>query len=237
MLSLSLSLAVILILIFCAWQGFKKGLILTICSLVAVLVAANAGGRVATRFAGEASDKLLPVLNWLPEAKIDEAILEVIEEYGPIDDDSDAIEAVCVRSYDKIGITGSFQKILVEKAIGDINIEKDLKTSIADNFLYAMAYLILCIFGFLVVYILLSLLYHFVAALIQLPSLGLVDKIGGAILGLTFGLIMMCACGWAMRFIGIFLPADMFTQSSVVSAFMNLKWLDGFLNLNLALLT
>lgn len=229
MIHMALNIAVLLMIAFCVWQGYRKGLILTVCGVVIVFIAAYTAGQVAANYAGSASESLAPVLDWLPDAKIEEAIDEV--GLGRVESITDmtALREIADVAFEKIGITGAFRDILSAKTMNGLNSETNIRQSIESQFLYGIAYLILCVFTFLIVFILLTLLIHFLSAVFKLPVLGLIDKIGGSALGLVNGLLLLCFLGWILQFIGVFLPSDMIV-SGLLRGFMNLKWLNGFLN-------
>lgn len=227
----ALNLAVLLVLAFCVWQGYRKGLILSVCSVVIVFISAYAAGQIASHYAESAVDSLAPVLNWLPDVKIDEAIDEVARGLGPVAEIADkaVLREIADTAFDKIGITGAYRDILSAKAMASLNTETTIRQAIETQFLYGISYLILCVFSFLILFIVLTLLMHFLSALFKLPVLGLVDKIGGCALGLAAGVLILCFVGWIMQFIGVFLPPDLIL-SGLLRNFMNLKLLDGLLN-------
>lgn len=231
MMSVALNLAVLLALAFCVWQGYRKGLILSVCSVVILFVSAYAAGKIAEQYADKATEIVAPILDWLPDVKIDEAIDEVAKGLGPAGniDDPGVIVQIVEVAFEKIGITGVFKDILTTKAAESIKGDITLRQSISNHFLYGVSYLFLCVFAFLICFILLTLLMHFISAVFKLPVLGLIDKIGGAVLGFVSGLLMLCFFGWILQFIGIFLPADMF-DVGLLRGFMSLKWLNGLLN-------
>ncbi|MDR1735567.1 MAG: hypothetical protein LBR85_01680 [Oscillospiraceae bacterium] len=230
--SVALNLAVLLILAFCVWQGYKKGLIMSICSIVIVFISAYAAGQIARQYAGDATEIMAPVLDWLPDIKIDEAVDEVAGGLGPISQitDETVLGDIADVAFEKIGITGAFKEILTEKALGELSGDVTIRQAIADNFLYGVSYLLLCVFAFIVTLILLTLLIHFISAMFKLPDFKLVDKIGGGVLGLVFGMFVLVFFGWALQFIGVFLPAESFTGSGLLRGFMNMGWLNGLLN-------
>jgi uncharacterized membrane protein required for colicin V production len=231
--SLAVNLAVLLVLGFSAWQGYRKGLILSVCSVVIVFISAFAGGRIAVAYAEKASVSVAPVLNWLPDEKIEEASAEITKGVGHLSTitDQSTLRDITVLSFEKIGITGPIVEKLTERVFNEMKVpEHGIRESIANTFLYSVCYLILCIFGFLVVFIVLTLLVNFIAAVFRFPvfnhiAVRLVDKIGGGLLGFFFGVLIMCVVGWAMHFIGVFLPADIFESSALLAYFMNAKLL------------
>lgn len=231
MIHVALNLAVLLILAFCVWQGYRKGLVLSVCSVVILFVSAYAAGKIAAQYADKATEVVAPLLDWLPDVKIDEAISEVTKGLGPSEsiDDPSVIREIINVAFQKIGITGTFGDILTTKAAQSIKGDVTARQSIANHFLYGVSYLLLCVFAFLVCFILLTLLMHFISAVFKLPVLGLIDKIGGCALGFVNGLLFLCFLGWILQFIGVFLPTETFT-SGLLRGFMNLKWLNGLLN-------
>ncbi|MCL2031500.1 MAG: CvpA family protein [Oscillospiraceae bacterium] len=228
---MALNLAVLLVLAFCVWQGYRKGLILSVCSVVIVIISAYASGQIASHYAESAAARLAPVLNWLPDKQISEAIDEVARGMGPIGEITDkaVLREIADIAFDKIGIIGAYGDILSGKTMASLTSGITIRQAIETQFLYGIAHLILCIFSFLVIFIVLTLLMHFLGALFKLPVLGLADKIGGSLLGLVTGVLILCVVGWIMQFIGVFLPPEL-ALSGLLRYFMELELLNGLLN-------
>jgi uncharacterized membrane protein required for colicin V production len=237
MAAFAVSLAVLLVLGFSTWQGYRKGLILTVCGVLVIIISAFAGGRIAAAYADKAASSVAPVRSWLPDDKIEEAAAEVLKGASQLSQvtDTKTLREVARLSFEKIGITGPIIDNLVEKALDGLKSDElGIRESISYTFLYSVSYLVLCVFGFLVVFVVLTLLVNFIAAVFKFPVFNLlvvklVDKIGGALLGLLFGVLIMCVVGWAMHFVGVFLPPDIFEASGLLKYFMNAKLLTGLL--------
>ncbi len=228
----TIDLIILAIIGFCTWQGYRKGLILSVCSVLIVIIASWGAGSIAASFADEAAEAVAPVLSWMPDVQIDEAIKEVTNSYSSDITDTDIIAKISTSAFGKIGMNKAITEALTEKVLTMIkNTEADVRESIANVFLYAVAYFLLLLFSFIVLFAALSLLAHFLSSIFKLPVLNLIDKFGGIAVGLIFGLLIMAVVGWSCRFAGIFVSTTFIEKSGLLKFFMNFNILSGMLNI------
>ncbi len=205
---LVLDLLVLMVLGFCVWQGYRKGLILTVAGLLILVIAVWGGAKVADRFADSVVEKVNPILNWVS----DEATEQAIREHGRDGNTKNekTIKEIAVDAFASLGVVDQETDTLAERVITTMKTTGlSLRESIANTFIRTVCWVILFIFGFAIVTLLLTLLAHFISMLFNLPGLKLVDTVGGMVSGLIYGLIILFAIGWIMRFLGILIPKDL----------------------------
>ncbi|MDR0292777.1 MAG: CvpA family protein [Oscillospiraceae bacterium] len=224
-----IDLLLIAAMAFCVWQGFRKGLFLTVAGVVVIFIAAYFAGKAAAAYAGPVSEKLAPIMSWLAE----DAIYEATRGRGRINEMTDAkeIAEVARRTFETMGVSGVEIDAMIDKVLLSLaETEQTVQETISVTVLYVAAYALLCLFAFILFLVGLTLLIHFLAAVFKLPGLHLVDKIGGAAAGALYGVLILCAVGWAVRYLGIVAGPELVENTTVLKLFVNHNMLAGMLS-------
>jgi uncharacterized membrane protein required for colicin V production len=214
-------------LAFCVWQGFRKGLILTVAGVLIIFLSAFLAGKAAAAYAQPVSERLYPIMSWVAEDAIDEAT----RGSGRVDEMTDAkeIAEVAQKTFETLGISGLEIDAMVSRVLESLaTTEQTVRTTISMTVLYVAAYALICLFAFILFMVGLTLLIHFLAAVFKMPVLNLVDKIGGTAAGLMYGLLILSAVGWAVRYLGIIASPELVEDTTILKFFVNnnmLAWL------------
>ena len=243
MIPVALSLLALIILAFCTWQGYRKGLILTAAGVVTIFIAAWAGGMIASHYSEPFSKTLAPIFSgWVTDTETDNAIDEMeknggkpFEEYNlNVNSDREALAKTAGDALEKMGFgllskTNLLEKVIAETELSVENSDQDItqafKIAVSDVFLRALASMILSVFGFIVVLLLLTLLAQIVSSIFKVPGLNLIDKIGGPIAGFLYGVLILNVIGWALRYAGFLIPVKDTGLISLFYKFNILTWL------------
>ncbi|MDR0325052.1 MAG: hypothetical protein LBI19_03025 [Oscillospiraceae bacterium] len=224
-----LDLLLIAALAFCVWQGLRKGLILTVAGVLVIFISAFLAGRVADAYAQPVSEKLYPIMSWLADDAIDEAS----RGKGRVNEMTDRkeIAEVAQRTFESLGISGLEIDAMVDRVLAAlIGAEQTVHETIGQTVLYMAAYALLCLFAFILFMVGFTLLIHFLAAVFKLPVLNLIDKVGGAAAGAFYGILILCAVGWAVRYLGIIAGPELVEDTTILKLFVNHNMLAGLLS-------
>ena len=230
MTSVLIDLLLVGVVAFCVWQGFRKGLILSVCGILIIFIAAFLAGKVAESYARPVSEQLVPIMSWIADDAIDEAA----KGKGRVNEitDKETIAEIARDAYKSLGISSTEVNKMAEKALSTLETsELTVRESIARTLLFGVAYALLCILGFLIFMLGLTLLMHFLAAIFKLPVLNLVDTIGGTAVGLFYGILILCAVGWGARFLGIVISPEILDKTVILKLFVNHNMLAGMFDL------
>lgn len=214
-------IVIVAVLAFFAWRGAKKGLILTLCGLVAIFVAFFGARFVSARFYDPISNIIEPaiyqsILGVEPEdaGAIEEStvtlpdLLDAIHSAGLYEGFSsfldDAVQNDTVRQ--TAGLTAA-------QVLADY-----LSKLIAKTALFVLTFLVILLVWFLVAHVL-DLAFH-------LPILSTLNTAGGLILGLIKAVIIIVVLVWVGQLAG-WIPAE---PASPVLYLFTLRGLGEFLN-------
>ena len=229
---------ILVFLIVCMVRGAKRGLILALCSLLAVFVA-FAGASVAAK-------ELSPHLSGALQPRIESAILSRLEgDYEAVSDpdqspaptapqvtDPDAAipeetqEGGSLDSVlDAIRGLGIYEGVVerIQAAVDDgfhqaaAQVAEAASAELADS----IAYLVVFVAAFVVILLLWLLLSRALDLVARLPVLHTLNGLGGALLGLLKGVILLFVIVWVLQFFGGIFPETMVRQTVLLNFFLN----------------
>ena len=192
--SVLLDIVLILLLVLTVVQGFRRGFILTLCSLLAVFIALAGGWYLAAHYAQPVQEFLEP---------------KIIEHMMP-----DRPEEAADRSGEASSLAESVQE-QVENAAQSAQTAFMVQQAKAIAALAAKVLLFLAGFiGVLVIWLVLCRALDLVA---RLPGLHFLNKAMGAVLGLVKGLILLMVLRWLLCDALHVIPAEIAEESYVLS--------------------
>lgn len=212
--------AIVLILLFFLWRGASKGFVLSLCGLVAVIVALvgasflagvlapRVGAALEPRFAAAIEEQLNAAIQsgaagegaLAPEDVPLSGVLDVLRDMGLYEDLVESIDQAVSQ-----GLTGAAASAAAAVA-----------AAIAQSAAYAILFLIF----FLLVLIAWTILSHALDLVSKLPGLNALNKLGGAAFGFLKGCIFLFVAAWLLRFSGSLIPEEAVQQTTLLRFFM-----------------
>ncbi|MCL2084289.1 MAG: CvpA family protein [Oscillospiraceae bacterium] len=221
MLTFLIDLAVILILLFFIWSGYRKGLILSAATLVIFFVSVMIGGSIATQYTESAAGFFDDLLGWVA----DEATENAIAQHGVPRNNTitDAqISRVANTALAELGVypkaTEYLSGVVVETYRRNAG---TLYETVSQVLVRAVTWVALFVAGFLISNLLLSLIANFISAMFKLPVLRFLDTVGGVAMGFVLGLLMLFVIGMAIRYAGIVIPDELLEDTRFLSMFID----------------
>lgn len=200
--SLLLDLVLLGLLVFSFVMGVRRGFLLSLCSLLAVLVALLGGWYLAAHWSQPLEERLEPViLETLTQREAEE------ETTSPLPD--------------------NLPQALQDQAAQTAQDWKNATLAQAAAFLAgAAAKVILFLAGFFVVLLLWNLLFHALNLVAKLPGLHGLNKFFGGALGLVKGLLLLMLARWVLCDLLGWIPADVARDSILLSLLPSLDLFD-----------
>lgn len=200
--SLLLDLVLLGLLVFSFVMGVRRGFLLSLCSLLAVLVALLGGWYLAAHWSQPLEERLEPViLETLTQREAEE------ETTSPLPD--------------------NLPQALQDQAAQTAQDWKNATLAQAAAFLAgAAAKVILFLAGFFVVLLLWNLLFHALNLVAKLPGLHGLNKFFGGALGLVKGLLLLMLARWLLCDLLGWIPADVARDSILLSLLPSLDLFD-----------
>jgi uncharacterized membrane protein required for colicin V production len=206
--TLFIDLAILGTIVFCAWRGFKSGLIRGVFGVISLVVSLLLANVAANTYSDEAKGMLMPFVSGIIESTITEMIEDGLEyqylAHDHILDDVDFGAAYTVLR--QIGLSEAAAVSIAEQALEiDVTggVEVFLSDLIADKLSSALSYVAVFGIAFLLVAIAFAVVGNLVGIVFALPGLKLVDMIAGAALGLFKGVIIVYTIAVIIRYFGL----------------------------------
>ena len=189
---IDLILAAILVLFI--WLGSRKGFILTLCSLVAVIVALVGANLISDAMAPKVADAIQPRLERSIQESLEQKALEVSAQDGL------GAAEVLAALREKGGLyewaADSLEEALKSAPVGDAIAHQAAAaaTAVAEQLargvLFSVAFLVILVAWFF--------LSHALDLVAKLPGLSTLNQTLGGILGLVKGLLILWLLSWIL---------------------------------------
>lgn len=219
---LILDLAVLLVLLLFAALGARRGLILSLCGLAALLVAVLGASFTARTLSPMVADALEPQFAAAIEEQLNESIRQQAEagEAAVLSPDDVPLEGVL----DALREMGFYETLIntVDRAVesGMTAVAASAAAAVAAAIAQSAAYLILFLLGFFLILLAWRLLSRALDLVARLPGLHFLNKTGGALFGLVQGCIILFVAAWLLQFFGQMLPRELVEQTVLLKFFM-----------------
>lgn len=239
---LLLDLAVLAILALCAWRGASKGLVLTLCSLLAVIVAFVGANLISNQFSEPVSEFIQPYVSGYVETilenSLDQLGLDSVSDSAPgatpsfqIPSDDAAelpidpqvtLNELLTALQDSKLFAGLIESVSQAVDAGSLAVTTSAVAAVAGYLSFQLARAGLFLLSFILILVLWWLVSHMLDLAFKLPVLRTFNKAGGMLLGLVKGALMLLVVCWAVRFFDL-IPADLAQQTHLLSFFMNFQ--------------
>lgn len=232
-------LAFILLLV---WRGAKRGLILTLCSLLAVVIAFLGADAVSTVVSPLVAERITPVIESALTARVDESLPSFdfgADDLGDANGDAantDAADSNVPDSADvsvtedTLALLGdSMTARLIQLVSDELGLFADnarltlteflssISVSIALRIASAAVFLV-C---FVVILLVWAIIAHALDLVARLPGLHFLNKTGGAIFGGLKAVVVLFVLAWVFRNFWHVIPEDAAKSAPILRFFMN----------------
>lgn len=214
-------LIIIAVFIVFAAIGAHRGLVLSLCGLLAVLVAFVGASLAARTLSPTVADFLEPRF----AAAIEEQLNEQIQNSQPgvenLTPDSLPLQDVL----DVLRDMGFYETLInsIDKAVenGMTQVAASAAAQVAAAIAQSAAYLILFLVAFALILLAWKLISHALDLVARLPGLHFLNKTLGALFGLVQACIILFIAAWLLQFFGWVLPREAVEQTYLLKFFMS----------------
>lgn len=235
--TLAIDLAVIAVIAFCAWRGYKNGLIRGVFGVVSLIVSLFVANIVADAYSQEFTDMLYPFVSGIVESTLTDMRDEGIE-YDPNAHEHDNDSEEFGTAYTVLRMIGLSESAAVRVAELALVIDSEenedgeeeviiedtprvfLPEMIANRLSDVLAYVAVFAVAFILLAIIFAVAGNLISFVFSLPGLKLIDIIAGSALGLFKGFILVYALTAVIRYYGLLLP-ETIEATSVLNYFVN----------------
>lgn len=234
-----IDLLLVLIIIICAWSGYKKGMIMGIGGVLAIIISLYGANLLSNTFSYEVIPALRPFASGYMAKLITEEVnvdLGITGTGLSVDDylavyPSDTHE-FCYRSFKAIGLADGTADSMAAMAMEYAEEQStDIKTAVTEVLCREVAYAAGFILFFLILIILLTIIGNLPNLSFKIPNMDLLNDISGAALGVITGAMFCIVLVWALKFTGLFISQDTIDETLLASWFMKHNFLSNYVGL------
>ena len=213
---------VLAVLLIFACIGARRGLILSLCGLLAFVVAFLGASFAARTLSPAVADALEPKFAAAIEEQLNASIQQQVAEGGSAALTPDDVPLDGVLN--ALREMGFYETLIntVDRAVesGMTATAASAAAAVAAAIAQSAAYLILFLLGFFLILLAWRLLSRALDLVARLPGLHFLNKTGGALFGLVQGCIILFVAAWLLQFFGQMLPRELVEQTVLLKFFM-----------------
>lgn len=219
-------LVILAILVLFALWGMHRGLILSLCSLLAVLVAFVGATLISNLWAPSVAGWIQPTVSPSVTAAVRSALPEEVADAElPLKD--------LLILLDEADLPMGLSKFLPDLqedgalVLTTDSLTESLSSVLSEKLANTIAQIGLFLLSFVLILILWHLLGRTLDFVARLPGLHLLNKAGGFVFGAFRGALLLFVCAWVIRWLwsGL-IPADAVEQTKLLHFFMTVNPLD-----------
>lgn len=227
---LILTLLFLGIILFCAWTGYKKGMIMGVGSLLIFVVSVYFANLLSTTFSGEVIDALRPFASGYVETEI---VDKVVRPALGIDMTNLSVTDFMAMNpgkeqqfsqliFENMGIyEPTAEQMANESILYAQQFGWGIEDSAVEILCIRVAYAAGFILSFVMVIIILTAIGNIPNLSFKIPGFDTLNDISGAILGLAQGFCLCLFIAWGLKFTGILISQDILADTGLVSWFMS----------------
>jgi len=222
-----IDLSLIAIVLFCAWRGYKGGLIRGVFGVVALVASLLFANVAASAYSDEFTGVLTPFVGGVVESALSEMVEDHPEfdpqlfnprEFDPDDFDPDDLDLsdfdlddLVFEDYDferaftalrEIGLPEA-AAISIAGAAMEVEHDRFIADVIADKLSSTLSYIAIFAISFILLAIIFAVIGNLVGVAFSLPGLKLLDVIAGGVLGFVKGMLIILTLGVVVRYFGL----------------------------------
>ena len=242
-----INILLVAILIICAWQGYKKGIILGIIDVLVIILSLYGAQLLSDTFSYEVIPVLKPFVSGYMEAKVEEnTYLAFGYEADPLTGRFDTPysatdllvsqpemrQTVIANTYKGLGFYDAMTETLTDRTM---EYAQDNNASIASSVVTISCQTVTWYGGFLLAFII---LFAVLSVIVNLPNLsfkipyvGIVNDIGGVLIGLFVGALFCSVVVWVCQFAGLVLPEQTLRATGLAAFFLDKNMLANYITL------
>ena len=208
-----IDIVLLLILIGCAWKGYRNGLIPGIFMLLALFASLYGAKLVAETY----SEEFISILEPFASGMTDRAMRELEDEDVLKGND---VYAASKAILGEIGFMGSAAENIAAELDKEVNETGHvLRAAMVKRLCIDVAYTLTLVIAFVLLAIAFAVIGNLISLSFHIPGLEVINGVLGAIFGLGEGAVFAFFIAWLLRFGGMLLKAE------VVEETILLKWL------------
>lgn len=241
--NLLIDIALVLIVVYTTWRGFRNGFIRGIFGILAIIIAIYGANLIAKAYSDNFTGMLEPFVSGIidkaytdvmnngePEALGEEQTTDGAEssggagmESGSKDEKPKSVYDTSYETLRKIGISEGAAKQIAGKVAAKIEaVGQQMSADLTGVLCSALAYIAVFAVAFILIAIIFAVIGNIINLAFSIPGLESVDRIIGLVLGLLKGLLLVFTLALVIRYLGLLAP-ETIGKTTVLKYILNVN--------------
>lgn len=228
-----IDLVLLAIVIVCIWAGYKKGLIMGIGGMVAIIVSLYVACLLSAAYSSDIVPVLRPFASGYAERQMSTSVRE---ELGLADTElslEDILEqdpalrhAFCDACFRSVGIyPDAAEQMATEAEAYALEQGVPVQEAVVEVLCARAAYVAGVVLLFLVLLIALLAIGNIPNLSFRIPNMDILNDAGGAVMGLVTGITYCVLLCWALRFLGLLIGPDTLESTLLGKLFISIDFI------------
>ena len=242
-----INLVLVAILVICAWQGYKKGIILGMIEVLVIILSLYGAQLLSDTYSYEVIPVLKPFVSGYIESQVEEnTYLAFGYEADPLTGDFDSPysatdllisqpdmrEQVITDTYKGLGIYDSMTQSLTARTLeysqeNNASVTSSVVSVTCQSVTWYGAFLL----AFIILFAIMTVIVNLPNLSFKIPYVGIVNDIGGVLVGLFVGALFCSVVVWVFQFTGLVLPEQTLRATGLASYFLDKNLLANYISL------
>lgn len=241
----AVNLLLIVIVVVCAWQGFKKGIIMGIIGVLVIILSLYGAQLLSDTFSYEVIPVMKPFVSGYMENQVEKTVFEafgfeadVNGEYHVsrsvndlIAEQPDSRFEISRRVFEKLGIYSDVASSMARKTVSyaDQN-NVSLSTAVVNVLCQSVTWYGGFILAFILLFAAMTVVINILNLSFRLPYVGIINDLGGLGIGVFTGILLCAVIVWALQFTGLVMPEAAMGETGIVGWFLDRNLLESYIS-------
>ena len=242
-----INIVLLAILVICAWQGYKKGIIMGIIQVLVIILSLYGAQVLSDTYSYEVIPVLKPFVSGYMETLVEENTYQAFgyepdEQTGQYDapysttdllnSSPDMRQTVAQRTYQSLGLYDGMAQTLADRTIAyaqenNASLTSSVVTIACQSVTWYAGFLL----AFIILFAILTVIVNLPNLSFKIPYIGIVNDLGGLAIGLFVGAMFCSVIVWVFQFAGLVLPAESIRATGLAGFFLDKNLLASYITL------
>lgn len=223
-----IDIVLVTIVVLSALRGYKSGLMLGLCGILAVIISLYGANLISTVYSHEYAGVLKPFVSGMVDASISDTVKnseenEVILVEGTSENDTE-VYAISFSALKDLGLSDSAARLIAEEVdfkTADAGQVISISNTITNKLCANLAFLAVFSIVFLLLIIFFAVIGNLVNLTFAIPGHEYIDHYSGMVLGIMRGIIFILVIACIFRYAGLLALGDAIEDTFLMKWLMN----------------
>lgn len=239
-----INIALVAVIVICAWRGFKKGIIMGIIEVLVIILSLYGAQLLSDTFSYEVIPVLKPFVSGFMDSRVEKTAYDVLG-YEPDDEGNyhvelsltdllneqpESREEISRWVYRNLGLYEDIADDMAAKSVAyadqnNASLSSAVETILCQSITWYGGFIL----AFIIVFTVLIVIVNLPNLSFRLPYVGIINDLGGAAIGIFVGFLFCAIIVWLLQFTGLLVPEETMRSSAVAGYFLDRNMLANYI--------